>query len=85
MKLKELDSILLVTHLVLVELRKFHRRWQWKMPLSCGGCEVGQVKKQADCSVGREIEYERINFCPEAMFLEHNIVAIDSGIAASAT
>jgi hypothetical protein len=40
-KLKELDSILLVTHLVPDELRNFRRRWQWKMPLSCGGCEVG--------------------------------------------
>jgi hypothetical protein len=43
------------------------------------------VKKQADCSVGRETEYERINFCPEAMFLEHNIVTIESGVNVSAT
>jgi hypothetical protein len=43
------------------------------------------VKKQADCGVGREIEYERINFCPQAMFLEHNIVTIESGVNVSAT
>ena len=41
MKVKELDSILLITHLVLIGFSTFAGDGTEKMPLSCGGCEVG--------------------------------------------
>ena len=35
------------------------------------------MKKQSGSNVGRRIKYKRIDFCPEAIFLEHNIILLN--------